>query len=126
MAGTNSKVIQQKNKVREYSKLMSNNLSTADMKEDLIRNNQGDLPRAGRGATVYILQCANGQYYVGSTTNIARRLDEQGSAMLAINSTGSTQDELGSAQYRGARSTSRRVTLVPKVSRKPQTKQINN
>lgn len=57
------------------------------MKEDLIRNNQGGLPRAGRGATVYILQCANGQYYVGSTTNIARRLDEQGSAMLAINPT---------------------------------------
>ena len=27
-------------------------------------------------ATVYILQCANGQYYVGSTTNIVRRMDE--------------------------------------------------
>ena len=74
------------------------------MKEDLIRNNQDCLPRAGRGATVYILQCANGQYYVGSTTNTARRLDEQGSAMPAINPTDSTQDELGSAQYRGARS----------------------
>lgn len=74
---------------------MSNNLSPADMKEDLIRNNQGGLPLAGRGATVYILQCANGQYYVGSTTNIARRLDEHGSVMLAINPTGYTQDELG-------------------------------
>ena len=44
------------------------------MQEDLIRDNQGGLPRASRGATVYILQCANGQYYVGSTTNIARRV----------------------------------------------------
>lgn len=69
-----------------------------DMKEDLIRNNQGGLPRADGGdlsracrGTVYILQCANGQYYVGSTTNIARRLDEH---LLA--------DE---AQYRGAKFT---------------------
>ncbi|MBO5592129.1 MAG: GIY-YIG nuclease family protein [Prevotella sp.] len=68
------------------------------MKEDLIRNNQGGLPRADGGdlsracrGTVYILQCANGQYYVGSTTNIARRLDEH---LLA--------DE---AQYRGAKFT---------------------
>ena len=76
------------------------------MKEDLIRNNQGGLPRAGRG-TVYILQCANGQYYVGSTTNIARRLDEHDSAMLAINPTDSTQDRPGSVQpkYRGAKFT---------------------
>ena len=35
----------------------------------------------------------------------ARRLDEHGSAMLALNPTGSTQDELGSAQYRGAKFT---------------------
>ena len=85
-----------------------------DMKEDLIRNNQcglpradgGDLSRACRG-TVYILQCANGQYYVGSTTNIARRLNEHGSAMLAINPTDSTQDRPGSVQpkYRGAKFT---------------------
>ena len=68
------------------------------MKEDLIRNNQGGLPRADGGdlsracrGTVYILKCANGQYYVGSTTNIARRLDEH---LLA--------DE---AQYRGAKFT---------------------
>ena len=26
--------------------------------------------------TVYILQCANGQYYVGSTNNLIRRIDE--------------------------------------------------
>ena len=26
--------------------------------------------------TVYILQCANGQYYVGSTTNLIRRISE--------------------------------------------------
>ena len=26
--------------------------------------------------TVYILQCANGQYYVGSTNNLANRLQE--------------------------------------------------
>ena len=90
----------------EYSKLMSNNLSPVNCgyERRFDRNNQGGLPRAGRGVTVYILQCANGQYYVGSTTNIARRLDEHGSAMLAINPTDSTQDELGSAQYRGARS----------------------
>lgn len=77
------------------------------MKEDLIRNNQGGLPRASRGATVYILQCANGQYYVGSTTNTARRLDEHDSAMLAITPTDSTQDRPGSVQpkYRGAKFT---------------------
>ena len=28
------------------------------------------------GATVYILMCANGQYYVGSTTDIKRRIQE--------------------------------------------------
>ena len=57
--------------------------------------------------TVYILKCANGQYYVGSTTNIARRLDEHDSAMLAINPTDSTQDRPGSVQpkYRGAKFT---------------------
>lgn len=27
-------------------------------------------------AVVYILQCANGEYYVGSTTNLAMRLNE--------------------------------------------------
>ena len=27
-------------------------------------------------ATVYILLCANGQYYVGSTNNLIRRIDE--------------------------------------------------
>ena len=42
-------------------------------------------------ATVYILQCANGQYYVGSTTNIARRLDEHQLSQ--------------EAQYRGAKFT---------------------
>ena len=34
-----------------------------------------DLSRARRG-TVYILQCANGQYYVGSTNDISERLRE--------------------------------------------------
>ena len=49
---------------------------------------------------VYILQCANGQYYVGSTTNIARRMEEHGSTMLTMNPTGSTK-----ALYRGAKFT---------------------
>lgn len=48
-------------------------------------------------ATVYILQCANGQYYVGSTTNIVKRMDEH-----QLGSTGSPQ---GEAQYRGAKFT---------------------
>lgn len=69
-------------------------------------NSRGNSSRACRG-TVYILQCANGQYYVGSTTNIARRLDEHGSTMLAINPTDSTQDRPDSAQpkFRGAKFT---------------------
>ena len=49
------------------------------------------------GAVVYILQCANGQYYVGSTTNIVRRMDEH-----QLGSTGSPQVE---AQHRGAKFT---------------------
>ena len=35
-----------------------------------------DLSRARRGTTVYILQCANGQYYVGRTTSIVKRVKE--------------------------------------------------
>lgn len=41
--------------------------------------------------TVYILQCANGQYYVGSTTNIVKRMDEH--------------QLVEEAQYRGAKFT---------------------
>lgn len=35
-------------------------------------------------ATVYILQYANGQYYVGGTNNLADRLKEYQSAALAV------------------------------------------
>ena len=41
--------------------------------------------------TVYILQCANGQYYVGSTNNLVRRIGEHQQADEAL--------------YRGARFT---------------------
>lgn len=51
------------------------------------------------GATVYILQCANGQYYVGSTTNIARRMDEHGLAMLTMNHVGSAQPKFRGAKF---------------------------
>ena len=47
--------------------------------------------------TVYILQCANGQYYVGSTNNLIRRIDEH---QLADD--GSTGSPHG---YRGAKFT---------------------
>ena len=47
--------------------------------------------------TVYILQCANGQYYVGSTTNLIRRISEH--QLADDGSTGSPQG------YRGAKFT---------------------
>ena len=34
--------------------------------------------------TVYILQCANGQYYVGSTNNLADRLKEHEGSATAL------------------------------------------
>ena len=34
--------------------------------------------------TVYILQCANGQYYVGSTNNLADRLKEHEGGATAL------------------------------------------
>ena len=46
--------------------------------------------------TVYILQCANGQYYVGSTTDLVKRIGEH---QLADGSTGSPQG------YKGAKFT---------------------
>ena len=56
-----------------------------------------DLSRARRGTTVYILQCANGQYYVGSTTSIVKRVKEHQQA-----DDGSTGSPHG---YRGAKFT---------------------
>ena len=47
--------------------------------------------------TVYILQCANGQYYVGSTNNLIRRIGEH--QLADDGSTGSPQ------VYRGAKFT---------------------
>ena len=47
--------------------------------------------------TVYILQCANGQYYVGSTNNLIRRIDEH--QLADVGSTGSPHG------YRGAKFT---------------------
>ena len=47
--------------------------------------------------TVYILQCANGQYYVGSTTSLIKRIGEHQQA--DDGSTGSPQ------VYRGAKFT---------------------
>ena len=50
------------------------------MTDDLSR---ADLSRARRG-TVYILQCANGQYYVGSTTSLIKRIGEHQQADEAL------------------------------------------
>ena len=47
--------------------------------------------------TVYILQCANRQYYVGSTTDLVKRIGEH---QLADGSTGSPQ-----VLYKGAKFT---------------------
>ena len=55
--------------------------------------------------TVYILQCANGQYYVGSTTNLVKRIGEH---QLADDGStvGSTSSPHGSPQgYKGAKFT---------------------
>ena len=45
------------------------------MKDDLSRNSRG---------IVYILQCANGKYYVGSTIDLQRRLQEHLSDIGAL------------------------------------------
>ena len=45
--------------------------------------------------TVYILQCANGQYYVGSTNNLADRLKEhQGDASALFKGAKFTKEHL--------------------------------
>ena len=51
-------------------------------------------------AVVYILQCTNGEYYVGSTTNLAMRLKEHASLRQAQNEQGSPQ-----VKYKGAKFT---------------------
>ena len=59
---------------------MTDDLSRAD----LSRAESMDLSRARRGTTVYILQCANGQYYVGSTTSLIKRIGEHQQADEAL------------------------------------------
>lgn len=55
--------------------------------------------------TVYILQCANGQYYVGSTNDLVRRIGEH--QLADDGSLRRAQDEQGSPQglYKGAKFT---------------------